>query len=259
MISSFSIVALLLLSGHGVLQELPSQTPASNARQPVAPPLPFQSVTELRRQTDAAFTPVGPIEIHRGTAVVGDILATAPARHGLTGRLRSPLTFRGYSAGQPPLPAGTPVYAVRLNGGKLSWCAPYQGRSPRTRRPRWEANCAVPSLGYVAHGQAFAHGMLVERVRFVGHAQEADVSIEPVDFGVPMRIIYVLDGWRRGKPLIRGYAEIDGDRGENIISYASIESAGESRWTAQIQGQRIDLRASSSGRDVVIEPQTSGR
>lgn len=95
--------------------------------------------------------------------------------------------------------------------------------------------------------------MLIERVRLVGHAQEADVSVETVDFGVSMRIVYVLDGWRRGTPLIRGYAEIDGDRGEMILDYATVEPKGQGRWTAQIQDRLLNLSATASKRELVVE------
>ncbi|GAA0195907.1 hypothetical protein QOZ96_003468 [Brevundimonas nasdae] len=96
--------------------------------------------------------------------------------------------------------------------------------------------------------------MLVEQVRFVGHAEDADVSVEPVDFGVPMRIVYVLDGWRRGTPLIRAYAEIDGERGEKILDYATVEAEAPGRWAAQILNRRISLTATAPGGDLMIEP-----
>lgn len=241
MITQTFWVLVGILSGYGV-HASPDGGVGDLGVQSVAPPLnhrlPYESLSETRDM----LVPNGTVSVSASAVNTGGMIASAPARHALTGRLRAPLTFRGGSTSKAPLPAGTEVYGTLLNGGRLSWCAPYQALNPRTREQRWEADCAVPALGYVAHAKAFDHGLFAERVRFVGHTQAASVAESPVVFGPSMRIVYRFDGWRRRKALVRAYVEIDGQSGRMPVEYVSSSIQADGSTAVSIMDRTILLR-----------------
>lgn len=110
----------------------------------------------------------------------------------------------------------------------------------------------MPSLGYVAHAQAFQDGMLVRRFRLSGHAVEADVAPEPISFA-PMRVIYRFEGWRRGRPQINSYLEVDGKEADRTLGSVPSEPQADGSVRVLLHGQSLSFRQTSDRKAALVE------
>lgn len=134
----------------------------------------------------------GPTTVAGGVVGKDGVLASVPIAHAVTGHMPvAPERVGGVFSGLGPMQAG-PVYAVQLEG-KMIWCAPRRSVSKKGQ-PYWSSDCFVPHpflSSFYQHG--VATGLYVTRLQVGdGAVRSPQVREQPVDFGIPMRMAYVL-------------------------------------------------------------------
>lgn len=224
-----TIVAALIAmaGGSAVAQDGPVQITGWNsepAARQGAVPLPVLAPGEspygpVVRPTTRIMGPpkrflrlTGPATVVDGVVGEDGVLASVPVVHAVTGHMRvAPERVGGVFSGLPAMHAG-PVYAVQLEG-KMIWCAPRRSVNKKGE-PYWSSDCFVPHLissSLYQHG--VATGLYVTRLPVQmggGVVRAPQIREQPVDFGTPLRLAYVLGKLSKRHASIRLEVQAEG-------------------------------------------------
>lgn len=210
--------------------ELPSWAVTVTEPPPAAAPAPAPLATGAapRRWLRLSGAP----SVVEGSVIEGQELAGAPVLPVVTGQMRvAPSRLGGVLSGITKLQPG-PVYAVRL-GGKVTWCAPQRGAG-KDGRGYWWADCFHPDTLWGPHiyTHARGEGLFVTRAKVSQNGVTAPAITEgPVDFGVPIRLAYVLG--KQGKRDVELRIEIQAEASKSVFWTTSRRWAEDG--TAQLE------------------------
>jgi hypothetical protein len=148
---------------------------------------------------------VGAAQAHEGEVKVGDVILTIPVTHTITGRLTAPVKAMGLLPPRLSLPAGQAVFGVPMTGGEIVWCAP-QETTDKAGARTYSTVCLPQGPGGGTRWVPVVSPMFVSALRIDNIRRLADAPIvarEPVDFGVPMTLVYKFFGVRDGRVYVQ--------------------------------------------------------
>jgi hypothetical protein len=173
--------------GESLVEAAKAATPAESTR------------AKLVELLQAPLKPVGPAEVHAGEAKTGDVILSIPVTNGITGRLTAPVKALGLFASKTPLPTGQGVFGVPMSDNTIVWCAPREETAKDGTRS-YDTVC-LPQAG-ATRWVSVGHTLFVRGLSFTGSTSFADapnVERGPVDFDMPMTLVYRYGGVRAGK------------------------------------------------------------
>ena len=174
--------------------------------------------------TGAPVVVSGPVSPHGEFFRVG-------VRHGVTGRLTSPVSGRMWIFSDKALPAGQPVFGLPMSGSAgagIVWCAPRLASPGGGTPPRWRAICLPQSDGAFAWIEA-APALMTLNITWPGFgvhvASPPTVEPGPVDLP-PMVLSYAFGGWNKDRWLLLD-VRIDWGEGPQLLHTVRMPPASD--------------------------------
>ena len=164
------------------------------------------ALTETSRAQVPAISDVGSPyffaeepELRLAASAKGDVLLAGRIGYRYTGELVAPVATHATLGGRS-IPAGSKLFgvpmAVRSNLPVMIWC------TPRQDGDRWMSVCLEPvesGNSVIVHDSS--QSLMIQHLFYEKGAPETQgspaVTVKPVEFGVPVRVAYKLDGWYR--------------------------------------------------------------
>lgn len=203
----------------------PGLAAVAQAQARVATPLPGAGVAKPDRKTRfqieqalaerPPLLPVGPARPGVTDAKRGDVLLSVPVVHGITGRLKNIVDKGAWLPTGEALAPGQPVFGVPMTARTYNWRASVDNLvwcAPRKRGPRDYSTICLPTHGLYHRWIEIPSPMFVSRLDPTGNefgTNRPEVELEPVDFGVPMTLVYRFGGVKKDRVLINVTVETD--------------------------------------------------
>jgi hypothetical protein len=211
-----------------------------------------KTLAKLAELVQSPLKAAGAAEPHTGAAGIGDVILSIPVTHGITGRLKAPVKATGLFATKTPLPAGQAVFGVPMSDSKVVWCAPRETTTKDGTRAF--STVCLPQGGGFTRWVSAGSAVFVRALVFSNSTSAADapnVEREPVDFGVPMTLVYRYFGVRGGKVWVQ--MEIQTPSGVTHLGARAALAGPGGLGLLPALGGGLKLTPSADGKTVAIE------
>jgi hypothetical protein len=188
-----------------------------------------------------------PPQLASGNLAAGSTILSVPAVHNITGTLRSAVAAKGMFAMTKPLPAGSPVFALPMdgpNGLDLVWCAPKLNPDAK----HWSAVC-LPRVGFSFLWVPESRGLMPLSLNWdddsVRDTNDAVIDEGPVDLP-PLMIRYVFGGWT-DQNWLKLTVTIDWGEGPQTLRDIALQPDAQGRVMLKVMGGQVALTPSGQG------------